>query len=106
MDAVIDMIIDPVNAKVKDYMKKMEMKSTKELTRAQIKNNIFVVIRSLIVNPSFDSQTKTCLRTNKGVVKQNLPLKQDENKQLKEFYKVLGSMPNLMQTLARLICSV
>ena len=65
VELVIDNLLSPINDKVKAFLSKQEIKTTKELTRAQIKNNIFVVIRSLVVNPSFDSQTKTCLRTAK-----------------------------------------
>lgn len=28
---------------------------TKDLTKAQVKNSIFLVVRCLVVNPSFDS---------------------------------------------------
>jgi DNA gyrase/topoisomerase IV subunit B len=55
VELIIDNLISPINDKVKDYLKKLEMKSSKELTRAQIKNNVFIVVKSLVVNPSFDS---------------------------------------------------
>ncbi|CAL5971962.1 DNA_topoisomerase 2 [Hexamita inflata] len=102
VEVVIDNLIEPVNDKVKDYLKKLDIKTTKELTRANIKTHIFLVVRALVVNPSFDSQTKTCLRTTKTQFKKTLTFDKDE-KQVKDFFKNIGNMQILMQNLSNMI---
>lgn len=91
VEIIIDNISGPINDKVKEYLKKQEIKSSKDLTRAQIKNNIFLIVRSLVVNPSFDSQTKTCLRTLKSQFKKTLAWDPAETK-VKAFLKQIGTL--------------
>lgn len=66
VDLLLDNLVPAINDCVKGYLKRNDMKASKDLTRVQIKNQIFVIVRSLVVNPSFDSQTKVCLRTTKA----------------------------------------
>lgn len=95
VDYVLDSLTAPINERVKDFLKKQGVKSVKDLTRAQIKNNLFIIIRSLVVNPSFDSQTKVFLKTPRADLKKNLQFNSDD-KLCKQFFKELGSQQQLM----------
>lgn len=71
VELVLDYLVKPIQEAVAKSLG-ANAKHAKPLTRAQIKNNTFLFIRSLVVNPSFDSQTKVCLRTAKGQLAQDL----------------------------------
>lgn len=76
--------------------KKGVSKSAKELTATEIKRHLFLFLNTLIVNPTFDSQTKTNLTTKKAdlelsvhpeskkLIKAKLELSEDLLKDLKK----------------------
>lgn len=55
VELMLDLMLPMINECVKQYLRKNDVKNAKDLTRAQMKQNLFIVIRSLVVNPSFDS---------------------------------------------------
>ncbi|KAL9654530.1 hypothetical protein ABK040_006595 [Willaertia magna] len=56
--------VDHVVKQISDYLKKALQKKNKELKPAYIKNQLWVFVSSLIINPAFDSQTKDTLTTS------------------------------------------
>lgn len=58
----VNYITDQLVTKVSEYMKKKNARSA-AIRPAQIKNNMFVFVNSLIENPAFTSQTKEQLTT-------------------------------------------
>ncbi|KAH0574585.1 DNA topoisomerase 2 [Spironucleus salmonicida] len=102
VELMIDNLIAPLNDAVKKFLAKDGIKDPKELTRAQVKNNVFIVIRSLIVNPSFDSQTKVALRTPKVQLKKTLTFI-DTDPSYKKFIKSLQNNDTLLYSLGQLV---
>ena len=60
----VDHVVNHITKKIQTYMSTKGLKRKKvDIKPAHIKDNLFVFIRSIIVNPSFDSQIKEYLTT-------------------------------------------
>lgn len=77
VDAILDLIMSQLNdILIKSFQQ--DAKNAKKLTRQQLKSCLVLFIRSLVVNPSFDSQTKISLKTDKAALLRSLGSTQAE----------------------------
>lgn len=71
VDTILDLIMSQLNdLLIKSFQQ--DAKNAKKLTRQQLKSYLVLFIRSLVVNPSFDSQTKISLKTDKNALLRSL----------------------------------
>lgn len=71
VDTILDLIMSQLNdILIKSFQQ--DAKNAKKLTRQQLKSCLVLFIRSLVVNPSFDSQTKISLKTDKATLMRSL----------------------------------
>jgi len=71
VECILDALVKPIQEAVNKALGP-DAKHAKPLTRVHIRQNILLCIRSLVVNPSFDSQTKVKLRTPKAQIQADL----------------------------------
>ncbi len=60
----VDNVVNSITKEIKDIAASKGVKRKKmDIKQADLKNNMFIFIRSIVENPSFDSQIKECLIT-------------------------------------------